>query len=112
MKTMTFEFTDEQVLTLVTALGVLKDRIGQKGRWLQRKRLPMLSNKLADYLTLGNEEEAERLRQVIGGAQRDVDSRIKRGEMIADLMNRIKQLSGITDERLQSFKIPAEGGNN
>ena len=48
MKTMTFEFTDEQVLTLVTALGVLKDRIGQKGRWLQRKRLPMLSNKLAD----------------------------------------------------------------
>lgn len=110
MKTMTFEFTDEQVLTLVTALGVLKDRIGQKGRWLQRKRLPMLSNKLADYLALGNEEEAERLRQVIGGTQRDVDSRIKRGEMIADLMNRIKQLSGITDERLQSFKIPAEGG--
>jgi hypothetical protein len=30
----TFEFDEEQVLTIVTALGVLKDRIGQKGSWL------------------------------------------------------------------------------
>lgn len=35
----TFEFTDEQVLTIITALGVLKDRIGQKAGWQQRKQV-------------------------------------------------------------------------
>ena len=50
----TFEFTDEQVLTIITALGVLKDRIGQKTGWLQRKRMPILRGRLADCITIGD----------------------------------------------------------
>jgi hypothetical protein len=48
MQGITITLTDEQVLTVVTALGVLKDRIGQKASWNQRKRMPTLRSRLAD----------------------------------------------------------------
>ena len=104
----TFEFDEEQVLTIVTALGVLKDRIGQKAGWQQRKRMPTLRGRLADCITIGDEQEADGVRKALAKAQKDIDSRIKRGEKIADLMNDIKQQTGVTDERLRDFDI-AEG---
>ena len=39
MNEITITLPEEQVLTVITALGVLKDRIGQKVSWNQRKRL-------------------------------------------------------------------------
>ena len=104
----TFEFDEEQVLTIVTALGVLKDRIGQKGSWQQRKRMPTLRGRLADCITIGDETEADGVRKALAKTQKDIDSRIKRGEKIADLMNDIKRQTGVTDERLRDFDI-AEG---
>lgn len=104
----TFEFTDEQVLTIITALGVLKDRIGQKAGWMQRKRLPTLRGRLADCITIGDETEAEGVRKALTKTQKEVESRINRGEKIADLMNCIKQQTGVTNERLRDFDI-AEG---
>lgn len=101
MTTRTFEFTDEQVLTIVTALGVLKNRIGQNASWQQRKRLPTLRGRLADCITIGDETEADLLRKALTRTQKDIDSRIKRGERIADLMNDIKRQSGVADERLR-----------
>ena len=101
----TFEFNEEQVLTIVTALGVLKDRIGQKGGWLQRKRMPTLRGRLADCITIGDEQEADCVRKAIAKAQRDIASRIARGEKIAELMNDIKQQSGVTTERLRDYDI-------
>ena len=96
----TFEFDEEQVLTIVTALGVLKDRIGQKGRWLQRKRMPTLRGRLADCITIGDEQETDSVRKAITKTQSNIASRIARGEKIAELMNDIKRQSGVTTERL------------
>jgi hypothetical protein len=104
----TFEFDEEQVLTIVTALGVLKDRIGQKGSWLQRKRMPTLRGRLADCITIGDETEADGVRKALSKAQKDHQSRITRGEKIAELMNDIKQQAGVTTERLRDYDI-AEG---
>lgn len=104
----TFEFNEEQVLTIVTALGVLKDRIGQKAGWQQRKRLPTLRGRLADCITIGDETEADGVRKAIAKTQRDIASKIARGEKIAELMNDIKQQSGVTTERLRDYDI-AEG---
>ena len=96
----TFEFDEEQVLTIVTALGVLKNRIGQRGGWLQRKRMPTLRRLLADCITIGDEQEANGVRKAIARAQKDIASRIARGEKIAELMNDIKRQSGVTTEKL------------
>ena len=104
MKTTTFEFTDEQVLMVITALGVLKDRIGQKGRWLQRKRLPTLRSRLADCITIGDNLEAKGVRKALGVAQKDIESKITRGEKISGLMSDIKrQVGGVADMRLRDF---------
>lgn len=99
----TFEFDEEQVLTIVTALGVLKDRIGQKGGWLQRKRMPTLRGRLADCITIGDEQEADGVRKAMTKTQKDIASRIARGEKIAELMNDIKRQSGVTTERLRDY---------
>lgn len=104
----TFEFDEEHVLTIVTALGVLKDRIGQKAGWQQRKRLPTLRGRLADCITIGDETEADGVRKALAKTQKDIDSRIKRGEKIAELMNDIKRQAGVNTERLRDYDI-AEG---
>ena len=104
MNTRTFEFTDEQMLTIVTALGTLKDRIGQKAGWLQRKRLPTLRGRLADCITIGDDTEAEAVRKALNKTSGNISRRIERGEKIADLMNDIKEQTGITTERLRDFK--------
>lgn len=57
MKQVTITFNERQALLVVTALGVLKNRIGQKGRWLERKRMPLLRSRLADCITIGDEIE-------------------------------------------------------
>ena len=110
----TFEFTDEEVLTIITALGVLKDRIGQKCRWLQRKRMATLRSRLADCITICDVTEADGVRKAMARTRSDIDSRIARGEKIADLMNAIKQQAGVTDERLRDFRIDENtvGGGN
>ena len=99
----TFKFDEEQVLTIVTALGVLKDRIGQKGGWLQRKRMPILRGRLADCITIGDEQEANGVRKAMAKAQKDIASRITRGEKIAELMNDIKRQAGVASERLRDL---------
>lgn len=104
----TFEFDEEQVLTIVTALGVLKDRIGQKAGWQQRKRLPTLRGRLADCITIGDETEADGVRKALAKTQKDHQSRITRGEKIAELMNDIKRQAGVNTERLRDYDI-AEG---
>jgi len=98
----TFEFTQDEVLMIVTALGVLKDRIGQKGRWFQRKRMPTLRHRLADCITIGDEAEIEGIRKAMKRTTANIESRIKSGEEIAEMMRRMKEHAGITDERWRS----------
>jgi hypothetical protein len=110
MNKITITLPEEQVLTVITALGVLKDRIGQKASWNQRKRLPTLRSRLADCIAIGDEAESANLRKVIARTQKDIDSRITRAQKIAQLRDTIKQMSGATDERLRNFKIDEMGG--
>ena len=98
----TFEFTQDEVLMIVTALGTLKDRIGQKGRWFQRKRLPTLRSRLADCITIGDEAEIEGVRKAMKRTTANIESRIKSGEQIGEMMRRLKEQAGITDERWRS----------
>ena len=105
MKTTRFEFTEEQVVTMIiTALGVLKDRIGQKGRWQQRRRLPTLRSRLADCITIGDDLEADGVRRALVRTTKDIESKIARGKRIAALMDAIKlQVGGVADRRLREF---------
>ena len=112
MNEITITLPEEQVLTVITALGVLKDRIGQKASWNQRKRLPTLRSRLADCIAIGDETESANLRKALAKTQRDIDSRIARAQKIAQLRDTIKQMSGATDERLRDFKIDEMGGVN
>lgn len=101
-------FNDEDALTVITALGVLKDRIGQKASWNQRKRLPTLRSRLADCIAIGDEAEADNLRKAITRVQKDTESRIGRGKKIAELRDALKQIAGVTDEHLRDFVLPKE----
>ena len=73
----TFEFTDEEVLTIVTALGVLKSRIGQRERWLQRKRMVTLRGRLADCITIGDETEADGVRKAMAITKKKISSAVR-----------------------------------
>ena len=75
---------------IITALGVLKDRIGQKGRWQQRRRLPTLRSRLADCITIGDDLEAEGVRRALVRTMKGIESKIARGKRIAALMDAIK----------------------
>jgi hypothetical protein len=108
MNEITITLSEEQVLTVITALGVLKDRIGQKASWNQRKRLPTLRSRLADCIAIGDEAEADNLRKAITRVQKDTESRIERGKKIAELRDALKQIAGVTNEHLRDFVLPKE----
>lgn len=108
MNEITITLPEEQVLTVITALGVLKDRIGQKASWNQHKRLPVLRSRLADCIAIGDEAETANLRKALAKTQRDIDSRIARGKKIAELRDALKQIAGVTDEHLRDFVLPKE----
>jgi len=98
---LTLTLSKRDALMLVTALGVLKDRVGQKARWFQRKRLPRLRQQLADCVIIGDENMGGVIRKNLEGVQREVDRRIAFGEEIATKMNELKALAGITDEHIR-----------
>lgn len=104
----TIELNERQALMLVTALGVLKARVGQKGKWLTRKRMPLLRHRLADCITIADTDEEEGVRKAMRKAQDEIDRRIRFCEEVADFINTIKQHAGITDEHIKSFNYTHE----
>jgi len=103
MRQVTITLNERDALMVVTALGVLKDRIGQKGRWLERKRMPTLRHRLADCITIGDEDEQAGVRKAMHKTQNEINRRIQAGEEIAKMMRDVKQQADITDERLREF---------
>ena len=103
MRQVTITLNERDALMVVTALGVLKDRIGQKGRWLERKRMPTLRHRLADCITIGDETEQAGVRKALKKTQDEINRRIQAGEDIAKLMRDVKAQAEITDERLRDF---------
>lgn len=94
------ELTKDEALLVVTALGTLKNRIGQRTRWLQRKRMPTLRARLADLIIIGDEEEADGVRKAIKTTDDRITRRIEFGERIGDLMRSVKEKTGVIDEHL------------
>ena len=79
MEEITITLKKEQAVTIITALGVMQNRIGQKASWQQRKRLPTLRSRLADCIAIGDETEATELRKALARVQKNIDKRIKWG---------------------------------
>jgi hypothetical protein len=107
-KTFNLSLTKDEMLMIVTALGTLKDRIGQKAGWLQRKRMPTLRGRLADCVTIGDETEADGVRKAMRRATNEIEKRINAGEEIAGMMNSLKTKAEITDERWKCYHEPEE----
>ena len=97
---MELQVNEREALLIVTALGVYQNRVGQHASWGQRKRLPILRARLADCVTIGDDEEAEAVRKELTKAQRYIERRIALGEEVSRLRERLKADTGITCEKV------------
>ena len=106
---MTIEVNEREALLLISALGTFQNRVGQKAKWCERKRMTTLRSRLADCITIGDDTEAAGIRKAMNNVCREAERRIALGLEISQLRERIKEKSGITDEKLgdvdNSFSI-------
>lgn len=93
---------EREALLIVSALGTYQNRIGQKASWGGRKQVPRLRSFLADTITIGDEQEQKKLRKVIDCTQRRIERYITLGREVSELRLRIKEATGITDEKATS----------
>ena len=97
---MKLEVNEREALLIVSALGKYQNRVGQKARWFQRKRLTTLRSQLADNIVIGEDDEVKALRMVIHKTTRRADRLISLGVEVSTLRERVKADTGITDERV------------
>ena len=97
---MELQVNEREALLIVTALGVYQNRVGQHASWGQRKRLPTLRARLADCVTIGDDEEAKAVRKELTKAQRYIERRIALGEEVSWLRERLKADAGIMGEKV------------
>ena len=106
---MKLEVNEREALLIVSALGKYQNRVGQKARWFQRKRLTTLRSQLADLIVIGEladnivigaDDEVKALHKVIHKTIRRADRLISLGVEVSTLRERVKADTGITDERV------------
>ena len=97
---MELQVNEREALLIVTALGVWQNRVGQHTSWDERKRLPTLRARLADCVTIGDDEEAKAVRRAITKTKRRIERGINLGLEISALRERLKADTGITDEKV------------
>jgi hypothetical protein len=88
---------------------MLQNRVGQKASWKQRKQQPKLRARLADCVTIGDEEEAKALRKELTKTKRRIEWGIALVEEISALRERLKADTGITDEKVNPKYDEEEG---
>jgi protein-arginine kinase activator protein McsA len=96
---MELQVNERESLLIVTALGMCQNRVGQHASWDQRKRLATLRGRLADCVTIGDDEEAKAVRKAITKTKRRIERNINLGLEISALRERLKADAGITDEK-------------
>lgn len=106
---MRIQLNEREALLIVAALGVYQNRVGQKASWKKRKRMNTLRSRLADAITICDEEEVKELRKALQKTQRSIERRTELGIEISTLRERVKAESGITDEKVLE---PEEDGEN
>ena len=99
---MELKVNEREALLIVTALGTYQNRVGQHTSWDQRKRQPTLRARLADCVTIGDEDEAKAVRKALTKTKRRIERGIALGEEISTLRERVKADTGITDEKVNT----------
>jgi hypothetical protein len=97
---MEFKVNEREALLIVTALGTMQNRVGQHTSWDIRKRQPVLRARLADCVTIGDDDESKQVRKALTKAKRRIERGINLGLEISTLRERLKAEAGITDEKL------------
>ena len=97
---MNVQVNEREALLIVTALGVYQNRVGQHTSWKQRKRMPTLRARLADCVTVGDDDEAKAVRKAMDNTKKNIDTRINLGKEISALRERLKSDTGVTFERV------------
>lgn len=105
MKQIRISFTAEEALMVVTALGTYQNRIGQHSSWSERKRIPTL-RRLASEAE--SETELNSIHAKMEKEQGYISRCIAQGKECNELKERVKQLAGITDERMLTRKEERE----
>ena len=93
---------EREALLIVTALGTYQNRVGQHTSWDQRKRLTTLRGRLADCVTIGDDDEAAGVRRALSKTKRRIERGINLGLEISTLRERVKAETGITDEKVNT----------
>jgi hypothetical protein len=98
---MELQVNEREALLIVTALGVYQNRVGQHASWDQRKRLVTLRGRLADCVTIGDDEEAKAVRKALAKTKRRIERGINLGLEVSTLRERVKAETGITDQEVR-----------
>lgn len=99
---MELQVNEREALLIVTALGTYQNRVGQHTSWDQRKRLTTLRGRLADCVIIGDQEEAKGIHKALAKTHRRIERGIALGKEISTLRERVKDLAGITDEKVNT----------
>ena len=102
LKDMELQVNEREALLIVTALGTYQNRVGQHTSWDQRKRLTTLRSRLADCVTIGDDDEAAGVRRALSKTKRRIERGINLGLEISALRERVKAETGITDEKVNT----------
>jgi hypothetical protein len=98
---MELQVNEREALLIVTALGVYQNRVGQHTSWDERKRQPTLRARLADCVTIGDDEEAKAVRKALTKTKRRIERGINLGFEVSTLRERVKAETGITDQEVR-----------
>ena len=107
--TMQLQVNEREALLIVAALGTYQNRVGQHTSWYQRKRLVTLRGRLADCMIIGDDGEANGIRNSLDKTHRRIDQGIALGKEISALRERLKADTGITDEKVNPKGDEEEG---
>ena len=99
---MTIEINEREALLIVTALGTYQNRVGQHTSWDQCKRMNTVRSRLADAIVISDKEETEKLLRAMSNTKRRIAKGIALGEEICTLRQRLKDETGITNEKVNT----------
>lgn len=100
MEIMQIKITERDALLLISALGTYKCRNQQRRKWKKKTRIPRLISHIADYVTAGETEIADKMRRKLEMVRRQNERRGELTDEIERLSVRLKNVSGLSDEKV------------
>lgn len=100
MEVMQIKITERDALLLISALGTYKCRNQQHRKWTKKTRIPRLVSHIADYVTAGETEIADKMRRKLELVRRQNELRSELTDEIERLSVLLKNVSGLSDEKV------------